>query len=143
MEVAQIKLLIRNIFDPLASRLGLDGPIELTLTPSDVHLGYTNLGKEIGLEITVEVIDFFIYALIFRPSGDGLPVGYSDENGKRQKLYIQQALKELSIDISQETRELQTLAGDYRNCQILAEKLAGLVEHYWSDISQHPSRWFK
>ena len=142
MEVSQIKQQIRKVFDPLASRLGLDGPIELSLTPTDVHLGYTNTSKAIGLEIEVELIDFFIYALIFRPIGDGLPIGYNDETGKRHKLYVQQALKELSIDVSQETRELQKLGGDYRNCQAMAEKLARLVEHYWPDVSQNPTRWF-
>jgi|GEM_PF-4493556 len=140
MEIAEIKQQIRKVFDPLAIRLGLDGPIELSLSPTDAHLGYTS--EAIGLEVVVDIGDFFIYALLFRPTGDGLPLGYNDETGKRQKLYIQQALKELSIDVSRETEGLQKLGGDYRNCQEMAEKLAHLVEHYWPDMSQNPARWF-
>jgi hypothetical protein len=140
MEVSEVRKMMRKVFDPLATRLNLDGPIELSLTPTDVHLGYTT--NAIGLEIEVETVDFFIYALIFRPSGHGLPLGYNDETGKRHKLYVQQALKELSIDVSRETRELQLLGGDYRNCQEMADKLARLIEHYWPAMSQNSTRWF-
>jgi hypothetical protein len=140
MEITDIKQQVKEVFDPLAIRLGLNGPIELSLTPTNFHLGYTS--HTIGLEIEVEMIDFFVYALLFRPNGNEIPLGYDDENGKRQKLYIQQALKELSIDVNRETHSIQKLGGDYRNCPQMAERLARLVGQYWPELSQNPALWF-
>jgi hypothetical protein len=140
MEIQNIREQVREVFDPLTKRLGLNGPIQSSQTSSSFHLGYTS--KTIGLEIEVETLDFFIYALLYRPSGDILPVGYNDKTGKRQKLYIQQALKELAIDVSQETCVIQKLGGDYHNCRKVAEMLARLIEQHWQKLSQNSAQWF-
>ena len=140
MEVSNIKQQVRDVFDPLAIRLGLNVFVELSQTSTNFHLGYAN--QRIGLEIEVEMLDFFIYGLLFRPCGSVLPIGYTDSDGKRQKLYVQQALKELSINTNQETHTIQKLGGDYRNCREMAEILARLIEQHWQELSNKPAQWF-
>ena len=140
MEIIDIKKQIRQVFDPLANRLSLRGPIEMSLGATDLHFGY--LTEAIGVEITVDMSDFFVYALIFRPEENTIPIGYNDSNGVRQKLYLQQALKELGIDVNKETLALQRLGGDWRNCDRMIEILAKLVDENWTQISLNPKRFF-
>jgi hypothetical protein len=140
MEVSELKQEIRNVFDPLANKLGLTGPVDMSLASTDFNLSYST--QEIGLELTVDMGDFFIYALIFRPEGSAPPIGYHDENGRRQKMYLQNALEELKIDVSIETRALQKLGGNFENCDEMTRILARLVQQYWLQISSNTERWF-
>lgn len=140
MQTSELKENVRDAFDPIARTYGLSGPIETSLATTEFHLGYSN--ERLGFEITVDLSDFFIYVLIFKPVGNQAPIGYEDESGKRRKLYLQQALKELAIDASKETRALQKLGGDYRNCDKMLAILAPLLWQYWPQISADPDRWF-
>ena len=140
MEITDIKKQIRQVFDPLANRLSLRGPIEMSLGSMDFHFGY--LTEAIGIEIRVDMSDFFVYALVFRPEDNAIPIGYEDGNGVRQKLYLQKALKELGIDVNKETLALQRLGGDWRNCNKMTEILAKLVDEYWTQISMNSKRLF-
>ena len=141
MEISELKKQIREIFDPLAARLGLKGPVEFSLSSSDFHFGYST--EAIGVELTVDMSDFFIYALIYKPTGNCIPIGYNDQTGRRQKLYLQEALKDLSIQTNKETEALQKLAGDYLNCLKMTGILARLLEQNWPQLSSNSQRWFK
>lgn len=130
MEVSELKQDVRNVFDPLAIRLNLSGLGEASSTTTEFSLGY--VAQNLGVQITVDMSDFFIYALLFRPTGDTIPVGYTDASRKPQKLYLQQALKSLSVGTEQETRALRKLAGNHSNCTAMATIIAELIERHWT-----------
>ncbi len=141
MEAAELLRQVRHVFDPLTERLGLGDPLEVRHSNTNFSIAYA--GAEIGLEIDIDIGDFFIYALLFKPSVAGLPVGYRDAQGTRQKLYVQEALSELSFDCKAESLTLQRLGGDYRNCDEMASRLAILVEKNWPAIAARGVNWFK
>ena len=140
MEVQDIKQQIREVFDPIVFGFGLTRTMEPSLTTTSFSLGYAD--KTLGLEIEVEMIEFFMFALLFRPRVESLPAGEFDEHARRQKMYLQQAMNELSIDVSSETKALQKLRGDYRNCRNMAQILARLISDHWTSLSQNAVRWF-
>lgn len=110
---------------------------------SHTQLSIAYSDDRIGLELSIDLSDFFIYALIFKPVGDHVPVGYHDGSGRRHKLYLQQALKELSIDVSKETKRLQELSGNFKNCGEMVLVLSSLIHQYWASVSKQPDRWFQ
>lgn len=141
MKVEEIKKQIRDIFNPLAAKIGLIGPDEYVLSNTQLSFAYSC--DKIGLELSIDLSDFFIYALLYKPSHEGIPKGYFDKKGVRQKLYFQEALKEISIDCIQETKELQKLGGNYKNCAEMALKLSNLIGQHWAIINSQHDRWFK
>jgi hypothetical protein len=141
MDISELKQQVRSVFDPLANRLGLIGPTEASIISTEFDLSYST--QTLGLEITVDMSDFFIYALIYRPQGIFPPIGYDDEQGKRHKLYLQQALKELGIDTTRETRALQKLSGNIQNRYEMAGILAQLLERNWPLLLSNQARWFR
>lgn len=140
MEVKDIKQQIRDVFDPLANKLGLLGPNESKLSHTQFALAYSD--ERIGIELSIDLSDFFIYALLFIPREDEVPIGYQDSSGYRQKLYLQEALKELSIDCAQETKRLQGLGGNYKNCEEMALELSHLIDKHWTIVYSQHNRWF-
>ena len=96
MELKQIKRQIRSVFDPFLIKLGLYKLNESTLSHTQFSIAYYD--DRIGIELSVDLSDFFIYALLFKPEENKVPIGYQDKYGDRKKLYFQEALKELSID---------------------------------------------
>ncbi len=132
MEVDEIKQQIRDIFDPLCQSIGLNGPIEVFPTHTEFLLGYTS--DNIGVQVTVDLSSFFIFVLFFKPAKGTIPFGYQDETGKRQKIYLQEALTEMGIDCYKETKHLQSLGGDYQKCKIMADVLAKLIKTNWQKI---------
>ena len=140
MEIRDIKTAIRLRFDPLAHSLGLKGPNERVHNNVSFSFGY--FADDIGLELRIELSDFFIYALIFKAEQGEIPSGYKNNLGERQKLYFQEALKELSLGGEMETKELQRLGGDHRNCEEMASKLAGLIKDKWASIYAQKKRLF-
>jgi hypothetical protein len=140
MEVAELKREVRDVFDPLAVRLNLSGPVETSMATTEFSLGY--MGHTLGIQVSVDMSQFFIHVLLFRPSDDKIPIGYTDIDGRTQKVYLQQALKTVSISTEQETQALRKLAGNYMNCTSMAKILADLVEHHWPLISGNVTKWF-
>ncbi|HEY9161832.1 MAG TPA: hypothetical protein VIS94_12220 [Desulfomonilia bacterium] len=132
MESSEILNQVRVVFDPLAKSLGLQGPIVMALGYTTILVGYHN--NAVGLEIEIDLSDFFLFALIYRSKENKIPIGYNDDKGLRQKIFIQDALKMLSIDIAKETKTLQKLGGDYHNCTQMAEILAKIISQYWNNI---------
>jgi hypothetical protein len=141
MEVEEIKKQILDIFNPIFSKIGLIGPNEINLSNTQFSFTYSN--DKIGLELSVDISDFFIYALLYKPSEEGVPRDYFDRNGVRKKLYLQEALKLLSIDCSMETMKLQKLGGNYKNCSEMSSMLADLIDKNWAIINSQHDRWFK
>ncbi len=109
METTELIRQVRHIFDPLSEKLEFGEPLEDRQNNTSFSVAYP--GTEVGLQLFIDVSDFFIYALLFKPSVTGLPIGYRDDQGTRQKLYLQEALSELSIDGKAETLALQKLWG--------------------------------
>jgi len=140
MEIDEIKSILRSKFDPIAMRIGLEGPYEEVYGHSSFSFGY--FSRDLGLEVRVDMSDFFIYVLVFRTQQNNIPIGYKDQAGHRQKLYFQEALKELSLGGQTETKELKRLGGDYRNCEKMASLLATLVEEKWSLVASQKSILF-
>jgi hypothetical protein len=140
METRDIKRQIRNVFDPLAQKFGLLGFCESNLSNTGFSIAY--FCCEMGLELNVDLSDFFIYALLYKPSGQEIPVGYEDASGNRQKIYLQEALKELAIDVGKAKRRLQQLGGDYQNCSEMLTILQRLVEENWHQLISERHRWF-
>ena len=139
MEVAELKQEVRAVFDPLAIRFSLSGPTEASLATTEFSFGY--VAHDLGIQIAVDMCDFFIYVLLFRPVGAEIPLGYTDANGRTQKLYLQQALKSLSINTEQETQALRKLAGNHLNCTAMATILARLLERHWPMLLANVEKW--
>ncbi len=140
MDVEQAVQIAGSVFDPLAQRLRLRGPHRTSYSHSVVSLSYQTEG--IGLEIEIDMFSFFMFVLLFRPQGDAPPVGYRDDRGRRQTLYLQEALRELGIDTAQEDDLLRQLKGNAGHCEAMATTLAAMVERTWEAVSASPSRWF-
>ncbi len=101
-------------------------------------LGY--FGDDLGLEVLVDMSDFFIYALVFRNRINEIPVGYVDEHGHRQEIYIQEASKDLRNFDDTISKQIQRLGGNYKNCRLMAALLAKLIEQGWPLIATHFER---
>lgn len=149
MENDDIIKLVRNIFNPLASRLGLQETSEITKhTTMELILRY--LKNNIGVQITIDLSDFFIYVLLFKAEGNSIPIrylnnserGYFDNSGKRTAVYLQTALNELGIDCTKETKKIQELGGNYLNCFAMANILAQLLENNWLYIQSQLRKLF-
>jgi hypothetical protein len=140
MEVSELKREVRAVFDPLATRLNLSGPTETSLATTEFSLGY--IAHNLGIQVAVDMGQFFIHILLFRPVNGEMPVGYTGPDGKTQKLYLQQALKNLSIGTEKETQALRKLAGNHLNCTSMAKILAALVERHWPLLSTNGGKWF-
>lgn len=135
MEMSAIQEAIREVFDPVAARLGFVGPEDVSVVSYELNLAYR--GQTIGLQLDVTFGPFFIFVLLCRLTpGKDFPVGYDDESGRRQKVHLQHALEELSVDVAKERRELRRLARarDSRNCREMAGILARLLEDNWPRI---------
>ncbi len=131
---------VKEAFDPIARDLGLSDSTVFTNNFS-ISLGY--FGQPISLEIQVDKMDFFIYALVFR-GGEGLiPKGYNNGSNQRQKAHLQEVIKELRLGTEDITRQLQGLGGDYKNCDEMASLLAGLVKTYWANIAARHQEVFR
>ena len=141
MDTVALLQKVRSIFDPLAQRLGLDDPLEIRHSNTSFSIAYA--GVDVGLQITIDIGYFFIYALIFKPSAAGTPVGYRNAEGVRHKLYITEALSELSIDCKEEILALQRLGGNHENYDEMASRLARLVEDHWPAITARGVEWFR
>ena len=96
------------------------------------------MSKDIGLELNVDLADFFIYALLFRPAKGGIAVGYYDVSGRRQQIYVQEALSKMGIDVQDITKKLQQMGGDYRNCHDMLDLLKHMIESNWSTLVLKP-----
>lgn len=140
MEVAELKRAVRAVFDPVATRLNLSGPVESSLATTEFSLGY--MAHNLGIQIAVDMGQFFIHVLLFRPANDEIPVGYTGPDGNIQKIYLQQALKKLSINTEQETQTLRKCAGNHMNCTSMAKILADLLERHWPILSDNAEKWF-
>jgi hypothetical protein len=140
MTTDEIKIQINDIFSPLAQKLGLLGYTENDRSNTTFSIAY--ISAAIGIELNVDLSDFFIYALLFKPEGKTIPVGYESESGGRQKIYIQEALKVLSVDARSETQALQSLAGNYHNCAEILEILKNLIEKNWNTLISEHDRLF-
>jgi hypothetical protein len=131
-EIIDIVIELKEFFDPIAKKLGM---IELPIlkhTYMDYSFAY--LQKEIGIEINIDLSYFFIYLLVFKPKDEKVPIGYEDEFGNPQLVYIKDALKKIEIDNSKKTKELQKLGGNYKNCMSMANIYAALLEDNWEMI---------
>lgn len=140
MEVSDLKKEVEAVFNPAAVKLNLAGPAESSLASTEFSLFY--FGDSLGVQVSVDMSQFFIHVLLFRPEGGVLPIGYFDARGKTQKVYLQVGLKSLFINIERETRTLQKLGGDYRNCTTMAKLLADLVVRHWPQLLENAPRWF-
>jgi hypothetical protein len=95
-----------------------------------------------GVEVVVDMAQFFIHVLVFRPIDGQIPCGFADSDGNIHALYLQNALKALSISTEQETQVLRKLGGDHMNCTAMATILAGLLERYWPMILANNEKLF-
>ena len=140
MEIQSIKTEIREIFDPIASMLGLHSYSECSRSNTEFSVAY--LAEKVGLELNIDLSDFFIYALLIRPTGGDIPVGYQDDSGRRQKVYLQEALKEVGVDIQEITLKLQRMGGDCQNCSGMLAVLSELIKENWEVLVEERQRWF-
>jgi hypothetical protein len=124
MEVSEIVNEVRDVFDPLAGRLDLSGPVQMSLATTEFSLIYS--GRSLAVEVSIDMSQFFIHVLLFRPSDSGISVDYN------KQVYLQQALEALSVNVEQETRSLRKLGGNHLNCKAMAKLQAELLERYWS-----------
>lgn len=139
MTTQEILQILREKFDSAAKDLGFKGSVE-SVSPFAVSLVF--FGSHISLEIQVDLRDFFLFGYLFRGSGPKIPRGYVDDHNKRQRMHIQEAIKELKLGPDDVTKRMQKLAGKADNCEALAELLLMLVERYWREIEADCSRIF-
>ncbi len=133
--VSEVVLVVRAVFDPLAEELALRGP-ELKMSNTRFRLFY--LGELIGLEIAVEVSEFYIFALPFRVTADGgAPRGFIDFASSSPILYLHQVLDRLNLPYETERMQLRRLRGDCRNASRFATILANLVRRSWPKIVEN------
>lgn len=138
--IQDIKSQIHELFDPLAEKLGLHTFFESEQSQTVFSIAFAS--DDLGLELNVDLADFFVYAMLFRPVGTVLPIGYQDSFGNRQKLYVQEALKELGVEIGDTTHRLQQLGGDRRNCSGMLVIIKEMVEVNWSALKADRARLF-
>lgn len=139
-EIHNIRSQIVELFGPLAKTLGLHTYMERKLSNTVFSIGYAS-GK-LGIELNVDLADFFIYAILFKPAENEIPVSPHDSAGNKQKIYVQEALKELGVEISMPTQRLQQLGGDYRNCHEMLVVINDMIENYWENLETEQNRWF-
>ncbi|WP_281184373.1 hypothetical protein [Trichlorobacter lovleyi] len=140
MEIVDIKQKVNKVFSPVMQKLGLHNFCESDRTTTLFSLAY--FSEEVGLELSVDLSDFYIYVLLFKPDGKNIPIGYTDSAGHRQKIYLQEALKILSIDIESINKKLQKLGGNYQNCSEMLAILKVVVEENWELLVSERNRWF-
>jgi hypothetical protein len=140
VDTKDIISLVEGVFDPVASRLNLTGPIEQSISNTECSIAY--MSADLGLEIQIDLGDFFLYSLLFRPTGKEIPTGYDNNAGQRRKIYVQHALESLGLNPSGATKSLQELGGKVANCEAMAKIIAGFVESNWSELERHKSLLF-
>jgi hypothetical protein len=133
MDMQDLIAEVRSLFDPVAARLGLGSGVATRSRHSDFSVVY--LGSPIGLQIEVEAAEPFIGALAFRPRDGACPVGYEDDSGRRQKMYIQTAAQVLGQNLTAQNATIRKIESDRRNPQRIvqvAQLLAPMTERLWS-----------
>jgi len=133
VEVQDIRTQIHAVLDPLFKRLGLLECFEYRQAETVFSILFQS--KDIGLEVNVDLADFFIYTLLFKPKGSEIP-DYEDE------IYVQEALDQIGVDIKAVTQKLQQLGGDYRNCSKMLAIIKEIIEAHWSTLLAKRNRWF-
>ena len=140
MEVTELKNKIIDLVDPVFRGLGLSGPFEYSIASTDLHLAY--MSDDVGLEIIIEMADFFVFAMIFHPKEKTVPIGYHDESGRRQKLYLQQALNKLSANGSSYNEQMSAFRVDSKNYKEFISLVINIIEQNWLAIVENKSCLF-
>jgi len=140
MDKSELKSKVRAVFDAVAHELCLVSRREQDVSNTVFEIQY--FSPDVGIEVSVDMADFFIYLLIGKPDVQGLPASYYDDRGCRCKLYVQEALKMLGVDVRTVTRQLHLLGGDVGNCDEMLQVLRGLLKSNWSLLIRHVDRWF-
>ena len=138
MEVTDFEAEVRFAFGPVAARLGLQGPVNTSLSTTELRLRYRS--DQLGVELAFELIGFFVFMLLCREAEDATLEGYEDVRGRRQKVHLQDALRELNVDVDRDTKALRILAGDYRNAASMIDILAQALETNWRTILTNRER---
>lgn len=133
-----IQTVLEN-FDFLIRELDFGNP---DITRHNISFSIAYIRDDLGVEIQVELSQFFIFVLLFKPCGNKVPIGYKDSLGITQKRYLQEILLQLSVITSLEIKEIQQLGKDYRNCDALASKLSNLLRKNWENIMVHKEHLF-
>jgi hypothetical protein len=131
LSIEDIKKEIVSNFGFLSQDFRLYGPQIIDFNTS-FSVGY--FAKDIGVEIQVDLPNFFIYILIFLNSDNTIPFGYTSFTGKRQKRHLQHILKKLNIIDNVCIKDITILGGDYRNYSLLSKKLSRLLRDNWPVI---------
>lgn len=141
MEVDELKQSIQDVFNPIANYFGLKGPIDTA--KSNVSFSFAYESSSIGIEVDVEMIQFFIFVSLYCPVDGRLPKTYINSSGTKQRLHLQEALKILAINVDEDTQRLKNLGGKYQNSKEMALIQAQLLQKYWKQISSNTEKLFK
>jgi hypothetical protein len=136
MEISELRRNIKSKFDLIASKNGAEDIEGKQISKNIIKFGY--IIKGCGIEIQIELDDFFIFLLFFRVNGKEIPLGYEDQGGRPQKMYIHQVLNKLGVDHKTETKEMQKLRGDDINWEAMANILVKLLE---DNLAQIVKNW--
>ncbi len=123
---------VDNVFYPLAKRLGLTNKGSSNFVSNELTIGYFN--DEIGFQVSVDLNYFFVFLFVFKPKNNTMQLGYADDKGFRQNVYIDDVLKELGIGCSNENKKLKELGGDHKNFLLMSDILTKMLEDNWDKI---------
>ncbi len=126
-------------FDFLIRELDFGNP---DITRHNTYFSIAYIRDDLGIEIQVELMQFFIYVLLFKPCENKASIAYKDSLGITQKRHLQEILLQLSVITSPEIKEIQQLGENYRNCDALASKLSNLLRKNWENIMTHKKHLF-
>jgi hypothetical protein len=117
------------VLAPVTSKYLLAGP---SVVRRNTSFSLVYVGPNLGLEVLVEVDNFFAYAMPFRPvAGRPPPEGLLGRGGTVRQMYLQEALDRLRIPHHREQAYMRSLAGGHRNGRQMLEVIAMLVDNHW------------
>jgi hypothetical protein len=118
---------MRAQFDPLARRLGLDGP---RVTDRTLEFEIAYFADRIGIEIQFDRRQPFPYVMIFRHSDHRSPADYRNEQGQTVKLSMLRVAEHFGIARDAQS-QLRGMAGRSAEIDRMIQIACNAVEELW------------
>lgn len=90
---------------------------------------------ELGVQFTVDWRDPYVFSLIWSPSESRCPVGYKSADGRTVKMYVQEALRRLNVDVSGFNGRMLSLRGRREKLDDMMELSLDLLENYFEKLN--------
>ncbi len=138
MENHEICDKVKAIFDPAAMKLKLGRGTRTTR-----HAGYSISypGEPYGLEIEIDLMDFFIMPLVYhcnQTRQQALPTYRDPDTQKRHKDFLERIAERIELNMKNDFEKIRQMKGDHLQCEQISLELARLIESCWHVIASKP-----